>query len=90
MRTADVINSSWAGSTGFFGTAGVDQISSVLDGLANTNPHTLFVAAAGNSGAGPNQVPTPGSGYNDLTVASVAYNGGAYDIPSVFSSGGPE
>jgi Subtilase family len=89
VRTADVINSSWAGSTGLFGTAGVDQISSVLDGLANTNPHTLFVAAAGNSGAGPNQVPTPGAGYNVLTVASVAYDNGAYDVPSSFSSGGP-
>jgi len=89
VRTADVINSSWAGSTGLFGTAGVDQISNVLDGLANTNPHTLFVAAAGNSGVGPNQVPTPGAGYNVLTVASVAYDNGAYDIPSSFSSGGP-
>jgi hypothetical protein len=89
IRTADVINSSWAGSTGLFGTAGVDQISSVLDGLANTNPHTLFVAAAGNSGAGPNKVPTPGAGYNVLTVASVAYDNGAYDIASSFSSGGP-
>jgi hypothetical protein len=89
VRTADVINSSWAGSTGLFGTAGVDQISSVLDGLANTNPHTLFVAAAGNGGVGPNQVPTPGAGYNVLTVASIAYDNGAYDIPSSFSSGGP-
>src|SRR6478609_5411043 len=89
VRTADVINSSWAGSTGLFGTAGVDQISQVLDGLANMNPHTLFVAAAGNSGVGPNQVPTPGAGYNVLTVASVAYDNGAYDIPSSFSSGGP-
>jgi hypothetical protein len=89
MRTADVINSSWAGSTGFFGTAGVDQVSQVLDGLANTNPHTLFVAAAGNSGIGPNQVPTPGASYNVLTVGSVAYDGGLYDLPSSFSSGGP-
>lgn len=88
-RTADVINSSWAGSTGVFGTAGVDQISQVLDGLANMNPHTLFVAAAGNSGAGPNQVPTPGAGYNVLTVGSVAYHGGLYDMPSSFTSGGP-
>jgi hypothetical protein len=88
-RTADVINSSWAGSLGLFGTAGVDQISNVLDGLANTNTHTLFVVAAGNNGAGPNQVPTPGAGYNNLTVASVAYDSGAYDIPSSFSSGGP-
>ncbi len=88
-RAADVINSSWAGSTGLFGTTGVDQISSVLDGLANMYTHTLFVAAAGNSGAGPNQVPTPAAGYNNLSVASVAYDGGAYDIPSAFSSGGP-
>src|SRR4029079_13464008 len=51
--------------------------------------HTLFVAAAGNSGPGPNQVPTPGAGYNVLTVASVAYNGGAFNVPSGFSSGGP-
>ncbi len=89
VRTADVINSSWAGNVDFFGTAGVDQISSMLDALANANPHTLFVAAAGNNGTGPNKVPTPASGYNNLAVASVAYNGGAYNIASSFSSGGP-
>ena len=89
VRTADVINSSWAGSLDLFGTAGVDQLSSMIDALANANPHTLFVAAAGNSGAGPNKVPSPASGYNHLTVASVAYNGGAYNMPSSFSSGGP-
>src|SRR5262249_7771419 len=89
VRTADVINSSWAGSIGLFGTSGADQISQVLDGLANSNPHTLFVAAAGNSGVGPNQVPTPAAGYNVLAVGSVAYDGGAYDLPSSFTSGGP-
>jgi hypothetical protein len=47
------------------------------------------VVAAGNSGVGPNQVATPGAAYNLLTVGSVAYDGGAYDIPSAFSSGGP-
>ena len=90
VRTADVINSSWAGSIGFFGTNGTDQISSMMDALANTNPHTLFVAAAGNSGAGPNQVPTPASGHNNLTVAALDYNGGAYNVPASFSSGGPD
>ncbi len=89
LRTADVINSSWAGAIGYFGTAGVDQIAGMLDALANTNPHTLFVAAAGNSGVGPNKVPTPAAGYNSIAVASVSANGGAYNTPSSFSSGGP-
>ena len=89
LRTADVINSSWAGNLSLFGTAGVDQISGMLDALANSNPHTLFVAAAGNGGAGPNRVPTPASGFNSITVASLNANFGAYNIASSFSSGGP-
>jgi hypothetical protein len=90
LRNADVINSSWAGNIGLFGTDGTDQLSSTLDALANANPHTLFVVAGGNSGAGPNQVPSPASGYNNLTVAALTYDGGAYDLPSTFSSGGPD
>lgn len=88
-RTADVVNSSWAGSIGVFGTDGNDQISGTLDALANSNTHTLFVAAAGNNGPGPNQVPAPASGFNNLTVAALTSDGSVYDLPSSFTSGGP-
>lgn len=88
-RTADVINSSWIGTTS---TTGTDQFSSVFDALANENPRTLLVTVAGNtspSGVGPNRVPSPGAGYNDLTVAALTPNGGAFDTFSAFSNGGP-
>ncbi len=70
-RTADVINSSWIGSLGFFGTTGNDQIAGTLDVLANANPRTLFASAAGNSGAGPNQVASPANAFNNLAVAAL-------------------
>jgi hypothetical protein len=88
IRTADVINSSWADNIAS-GTTGNDQLASTLDALANANPHTLFVVAAGNSGAGPNQVASPASGYNNLTVGALQSNGGLYNMPSAFTSGGP-
>ena len=40
-------------------------------------------------GIGPEQVPTPASGYNNISVRHSSPNGGAYNIPSFFSSGGP-
>jgi hypothetical protein len=48
----------------------------------------LFVAAAGNSGPGPDQVASPGSAYNNLSVAALGPNP-PYDRPAWFSSGGP-
>lgn len=88
QRSADVINSSWNMSPDS-GTTGNDAISGVLDALANTNPRTLHVVAAGNTGAGPNQVAATASAYNNIVVAALAFNGGAYNIPTGFSSGGP-
>lgn len=52
-RRADVINSSW-GSDEIRNGSG--SIAIGLDGFANTNPHTLFVACAGNEGPGPDKV----------------------------------
>jgi hypothetical protein len=67
-------------------------LSGTLDALINENPRTLLTLAAGNtlpSGEGPNRVPSPATGYNNLSVAALAPNGGAFDVPSVFSNGGP-
>jgi hypothetical protein len=90
-RTADVINSSYGVDDGS-GPSSHDQLSEVLDALANENPRTLLTAAAGNtlpSGEGPNRVISPASGYNNMSVAALAPNGGAYNTASVFSNGGP-
>ncbi len=84
-RTADVVNSSWGGT----GVTGTDRVAGVTDALVNENPHTLFTAAAGNNGVGPNSVITPASGYNNMSVGSLSPNGGAYNVPSSFTSGGP-
>jgi hypothetical protein len=92
LRTADVINSSWVFSKGSFDLAGIDNLSGTIDALISENPRTLVTWAAGNTlptGAGPNMVPSGGSAYNNFTVAALAPNGTAYDIPSVFSNGGP-
>jgi hypothetical protein len=90
-RTADVVNSSWVVTiTG--GTTGTDRVSGTIDALVSGNPHTLFTVAAGNtspSGAGPNRVLSPATGYNNLAVASLAPNGIAYDVVSTWSNGGP-
>ena len=56
------------------------------------------MSAAGNTGAllanpnggqGPNRVPSPATAYNDITVAALSTNGGAFNVASVFSNGGP-
>ena len=83
-RRADVVNSSWGGGD-LTGT----QLTAVgLDGLANSNPRTLFVNSAGNDGAGPDKVTSPASGYNDLTVAALRPSP-TYLGPATFTSGGP-
>ncbi len=84
-RTADVVNSSWTAP----GVTGTDVLSGALDALINENPHTLFTAAAGNAGAGANHVNSPASGYNNLSVGSLSPGSGSYDVPSSFTSGGP-
>lgn len=92
LRRADVVNSSWVGSNGSSELAGVDNLGGTLDALICENSRTLFTVAAGNSvptGVGPNRVPAPGSAYNNLTVAALGPNGGAFDVPSYFTNGGP-
>ena len=92
LRTADVINSSWVLSKSSPDLAGVDNLDGTIDALICENPRTLVTWAAGNTlptGAGPNQVPSGPSAYNNCTVAALAPNGTAYDIPSDFSNGGP-
>jgi hypothetical protein len=91
-RRADVVNSSWVGGSGSNELSGGDNLSGTLDALINENPRTLFTVAAGNtvpSGVGPNRVPAPASAYNNFTVAAVGPNGGAYNLPSYFTNGGP-
>ncbi len=92
--TADVINSSW-GSTGSGSGSperqGTDIRAMTVDGLANGNRFTTFVAAAGNDGSGANTVGSPGAGYNGITVGALQ-NDGANNYSSVasFSSRGPQ
>lgn len=91
-RPADVVNSSWVGGNGSSDLAGIDNLSGTLDALIVANPRTLLTWAAGNTiagGAGPNRVPTAGSAYNNLTVAGLTPNGGAFDQAVYFSNGGP-
>jgi hypothetical protein len=91
-RPADVVNSSWVGGSGSIELAGSDNLSGTLDALIFENPHTLFTTAAGNtvpSGVGPDRVPSPASAYNNMTVAALGPDGGAYDLPSYFTNGGP-
>ncbi len=92
MRPADVINSSWVGGAGSYELAGIDNLSGTLDALISTNPRTLLTWAAGNtvpSGVGPNRIPNAASAYNNMTVAALGPNGGAFDLPSYFTNGGP-
>lgn len=92
LRTADVVNSSFTGSAVGTGLSGTDRFAGVLDALTVENPRTLITIAAGNTlptGAGPNRVPSPGSAYNVMTVAALTSNGGAFNLPSSFSNGGP-
>lgn len=83
--TADVINSSW-GSSG--DNAGGDYIAMAIDALANDTGKT-FVFSAGNSGTGPNNVGSPGSGFNSITVGSVGNKASDYTNISSFSSRSP-
>jgi hypothetical protein len=84
-RTSDVINSSWGNLAGANGS---DTYAIGIDGLANANPGTLFVAAAGNSGPGPDAVMSPAAGYNVFSVAALGPNP-PYNRPAGTSSGGP-
>jgi hypothetical protein len=83
-RRADVINSSW----GYDDPGAVGPIVVGLDGFANANRQTLFVAAAGNSGPAPNTVGSPGAGYNLLSVGALGPDP-TYDTPTSFTSSGP-
>jgi hypothetical protein len=93
-RTADVINSSYAFDLGSSTLTGTDNLTGTFDALINENPRTLLTWAAGNtqppgSGAGPNKVVSAASGYNNMSVAALDPSGGALDVPSQFSNGGP-
>ena len=80
-----MINSSWASVDS---SNGSDTVSMALDGFANMNPHTLFVAAAGNAGPGPDKVVSPAAGYNNMSVAALGPFT-PYNRPANLSSGGP-
>jgi hypothetical protein len=91
-RTADVINSSYVIEAGQQGRAGSDRMAGALDALIQEHPRTLMTFSAGNtlpSGEGPNRVLSPATGYNNLSVAALTSNGGAFNLPSAFSNGGP-
>ncbi len=97
-RTADVVNVSWQWVDDFSGHTASDAVAGTLDAMVYENPRTLLVMAAGNTpvtatnpngGMGPNRVPSPGSAFNGLTVAALAPNGGAFNVASSFSNGGP-
>jgi hypothetical protein len=91
-RTADVVNSSYVTSNDFNGVTATGQITGTIDALINENSRTLMTVPAGNtvpSGEGPNMVPGVASSYNAITVAGLGPNGGAFDIASYFSNGGP-
>jgi subtilisin family serine protease len=85
--TADVINSSWGGTS----PAGNNPYAIALDGWAAQYSNTTFVVSAGNSGPNPNTVGWPGSGYNAITVGALD-NGGnnSYSSIASFSSRGPQ
>ena len=83
-RRADVVNSSYGGGD----LTGTQFVAVGVDGLANANPRTLFVNSAGNTGPGPDHVESPGSAYNDLTVAALRPSP-TYSSGATFSSGGP-
>lgn len=82
---ADVVNSSWGLTPD---SAGIDQLTVVMDAYSFQNPATTYVASAGNSGPAADTVGSPGSGYNAITVAAL---GGAntFDTVASFSSRGP-
>jgi len=82
---ADVVNSSWGFTPD---SAGVDQLTVVMDAYSFQNPTTTYVVSAGNSGPNAETVGSPGAGYNAITVAAL---GGAdtFDTVAGFSSRGP-
>jgi hypothetical protein len=83
---ADVINSSWGGRD----PTGTSFPALITDGLANQNPNTTFVTSAGNGGPNSNSVGGPGSGYNNVTVGALEFNGSSgYNQVAPFSSRGP-
>lgn len=85
--TADVINSSW----GITDPTGTNWRTIPLDAFARARPHTTFVTGAGNGGPLSNSVTGPGSGYNAITVGSLANNGSnQYNAVSDFSGRGPQ
>lgn len=86
FQTADVINSSWGNSGA--GAAG-DYIAAALDGLANSNTGTTLVFSAGNSGPGTNNVGSPGSGFNSITVGALTNPIPGYNVVADFSSRSP-
>lgn len=91
--TADVINSSWGGTSDWNGkaSAGMDSRSLITDGLADDNPRTTFVVAAGNAGPGSNTISAPGAGFNNITVAALQNDGlNGYTSVASFSSRGPQ
>jgi hypothetical protein len=91
--TADVINSSWGGTSDWNGkaSAGMDSRSLITDGLADDNPRTTFVVAAGNAGSGANTVGAPAAGYNNIAVAALQNDGlNGYSSVASFSSRGPQ
>lgn len=83
VHTADVVNSSYA----IVGEPVASTVELMLDALANTNPNSTIVFAAGNSGLGVNRITAPATSYNGITVASLTALED-YDSPSVTSSGG--
>lgn len=80
----DVINSSW----GYSDAPGNSTITRRIDAIAASSPGTLFVAAAGNSGASSNSVVGPASGVNVLAVGGLGYDGGNYGERDPASSRG--
>jgi hypothetical protein len=83
--TAQVINSSY----GYGDTPGTANFTRFTDARAFTNPGTLHVVSAGNSGPGTNTVLAPGSGYNTLTVAALG-SANTFNSVASFSSRAPQ
>lgn len=82
---ADVVNSSWGLSPD---SAGVDQLTVVMDAYSFQNPGTTYVVSAGNSGPAGDTVGSPGSGYNAITVGALG-DANNYGSDAWFSSRGP-